>query len=172
MTLPQQLRDIESIIQSDLDGPLVFGMGEGPSKSISGMLFFCYEGSCNSLTVSTKVVFFIDYDVQAFGNSFLVVALDLTKMSFWVKPALPPTQNPNIVADYIIEYSQELGYSCNKIQIVSANGSAANMLLGCSSSYLQIEVSLNQGSLQISNILNTFNKFINCAGINKFKPVF
>jgi hypothetical protein len=77
-------------VLSGLDGPLVFGIGEGPSKSISGTLFFCYEAWCNSLTVSTKVIFFIDYDVQVFGNSFLVVALDLTKISFWLNPSLPP----------------------------------------------------------------------------------
>lgn len=77
MQLPQQLRNVQSVIQPNLSLPLLFGIGEGPSKSVSGILFYCYE-VCTTLVISTKVVFFVDFDVIAISEGgFIVVGLDL-----------------------------------------------------------------------------------------------
>ena len=73
--LPAQLRNVVSIPQLN-QPPLLFGLGDGPSKSVTGILTYC-QTYCGQMEISAKVAFIIDFDAIAFKNGSLVVGLDL-----------------------------------------------------------------------------------------------
>jgi hypothetical protein len=70
------------------------------------------------LVINTKVVFFIDFDQQQTEMGLIIVGLDVYKLSFWINATISPASNASISADYIVDYQQQLGYSCSKVKIV------------------------------------------------------
>jgi hypothetical protein len=99
------------------------------------VLYLCNLTVCNSLTINSKIVFFIDFDQQSSSNGLLVAGLDVYKLSFWINPSLLPFNGTAIPADYVVDYQQQLGYSCSKVKIVLASSSHVNLILSCGAAY-------------------------------------
>lgn len=57
-----QLRNIISVPQNG-SSPYIFGIKEGPSRSATGRLMFCNFTLCQSLYISSNIVFLFDFDV-------------------------------------------------------------------------------------------------------------
>lgn len=165
-TFPSQLRTVSTIVTPS--SSLIIGILEGPAKSIGGVLSLCTISVCSTLNITGKLIFFIDYDQQAYNNSYIIAGLDVEKLCFWINPS--PSATPSISADVVINYQIQLKESCSKIKILSWSAGTVNIILSCTDSYQQITVNLT--SQTISNTQNKFMKFANCEQIDSFKPQF
>lgn len=86
------LAELRSVISFPIANswPLVFGLQEGPSKSITGNLGYC-QTFCGTLQMYESTdEFLIDFDAfQTNDGQVMVVGLDLTNLSFWANPPYP-----------------------------------------------------------------------------------
>jgi hypothetical protein len=169
MHLPAQLRNVVSILQPN-QLPLLFGLGDGPSKSVTGILTYCQK-YCGQMEISSKIAFIIDFDAIPFNGGSLVVGLDLQTMNFWINP-IPPNSNvsQNIPANITINYQQQIGQYCDTIKIINApNLQEINLIASCNNAYLQLTADLTTATLAFTQ---TFNKFMSCDPVDKTKPTF
>lgn len=167
--LPIQLRDVTSVLQEN-SGPIVLGLGYGPSKSLSGTLFICNDFVFNILTSSIEEDFIIDFNSIKLDDGFMVVALDLNNLIFWINPTLSNSNSTIIQANYMIPYrSASNNLICTKVKFVFASSTSPSIILSCNKSYIQIDVDFE--AMMLTPVL-TYAKFANCEDIDKFKPDF
>lgn len=142
-TFPSQLRTVSTILAPNTS--LIIGILEGPAKSIGGVLALCTSSVCSTLNITSKLIFFIDYDEQANQFGYLIAGLDVEKLCFWVNPS--PSSSATIIADVVINYQLQLKDSCSKVKIVSWSASTANVILSCSYSYQQLIINMTSQTI-------------------------
>ena len=88
----------------------MFGLEEGPSKSITGNLGYC-QTLCGTLQMYESTdEFLIDFDAyQINDGQVMVVGLDLTNLSFWANPPYPTISGQAIIADTVLGYRDLTG---------------------------------------------------------------
>jgi hypothetical protein len=136
------------------------------------VLYLCNLSACSSLTIQSKIVFFIDFDQTLTPQGLLVVGLDIYKLSVWIDPMMQPLGGSAIPADFIVDYEKQLGYSCSKVKIVAAGLTKINVVLSCTNGYQQVEIPLTSPNNSTVTPILSFSKFANCEGIDRFKPEF
>lgn len=158
-TLPRQLTESFSLVPPGSNDTILFGIGEGPSDSISGILYMCHGLICNSLRIDTPISFYIDYDVRPSSEGLLIVGLDFDHISFWINPPTPSVQDQQIPANRTFPYSELLGNYCSKVTLVNASIVEPFFIISCPYLYVAMTANFETGVLEVRG---SYKKYLNC----------
>lgn len=110
--------------------------------------------------------FFLNYAELSFDGNFIVAALNLNSVVFWINPWGYPSNVTNIIANYSINYRQiSNNLFCTMVKFVYGSLTVPSILLSCNDSYIQANVNFSSNSM--TTVLN-FDKFSNCQDVDKF----